>query len=149
MTEALLVPDKVQTPTPEVASNEKTTGFPDPPPVAERDAEMPTVPGDGALKVMVWTRGTTVSVAGPVVAVPPVFVKTASYSFPLCSGVGAGTTKVSETASATGFQVAPPSVDTCHWTVGTGLPEAAAVKVASWPAVTLWLVGAVVTTGEA
>jgi hypothetical protein len=49
----LLVPDKVQTPAPEVPSKEKTTGFPDPPPVADRGAEVPTVPGVGALKVMV------------------------------------------------------------------------------------------------
>ena len=45
------------------------------------------------------------------------------------------------------LKVAPPSVLTCHCTVGVGLPLAAAVKVAVWPAVTVWLVGWVVTEG--
>ena len=34
-----------------------------------------------------------------------------------------------------------PSLLTCHWTVGVGLPVAAAVKVAVWPLFTVWLVG--------
>ena len=43
--------------------------------------------------------------------------------------------------------VVPPLLLTCHWTVGVGLPLAAAVNVTVLPAVTLWLVGLVVTTG--
>jgi len=36
---------------------------------------------------------------------------------------------------------------TCHWTVGVGLPVAAAVKATGWPAETDWLTGFVVTEG--
>ena len=43
----------------------------------------------------------------------------------------------------------PPLVLTCHCTVGAGVPVAAAVKVTGWPAVTVWLIGLVVTTGAA
>ena len=42
---------------------------------------------------------------------------------------------------------APPPTDTCHWYVGVGVPLAATVKVAFWPAVTVWLVGWVVIVG--
>ena len=48
---------------------------------------------------------------------------------------------------ATLLQVLPPSVDTCHCTVGVGLPVAAAVNVAAAGAVTVTLVGFDVTTG--
>src|SRR5882672_7279422 len=41
-----------------------------------------------------------------------------------------------------------PSVLTCHCTVGVGEPVAAAVKVAVWPAVTVWFVGWVVIVGS-
>ena len=37
-------------------------------------------------------------------------------------------------ASETGANVIPPSVETCHCTVGAGYPLAAAVNVALWPA---------------
>ena len=40
-----------------------------------------------------------------------------------------------------------PPVLTCHWTVGAGLPLAAAVKVAVPPSHTVWLAGLVVTLG--
>ena len=40
-----------------------------------------------------------------------------------------------------------PLVDICHWTVGAGVPAAAAVKLAVWPAVTVWLAGWVATAG--
>ena len=36
---------------------------------------------------------------------------------------------------------------TCHCTLGTGSPEAAAVKVAADPDATTWLTGCVVTCG--
>ena len=36
---------------------------------------------------------------------------------------------------------------TCHWTVGVGVPLAAAVKLTEAPALTAWLLGLVVTTG--
>ena len=50
-------------------------------------------------------------------------------------------------APAMSLNVEPPSVLTCHCTVGVGLPLAAAVKVAVWPAVTVWLTGWVVIDG--
>ena len=50
-------------------------------------------------------------------------------------------------APATSLQLVPPSVLTCHCTVGVGVPVAAAVKVAFAPAVTVWLAGWVVTCG--
>ena len=45
------------------------------------------------------------------------------------------------------LQVEPPSMLTCHCTVGVGLPVAAAVKVAVCPALTVTLAGLVVTVG--
>ena len=38
-------------------------------------------------------------------------------------------------------KVTPPSVLTCHCTVGVGVPLAAAVKVTGLPAVMVWLLG--------
>ena len=43
--------------------------------------------------------------------------------------------------------VTPPLLLTCHWTVGVGVPLAAAVKVTELPVVIVWLFGCVVTTG--
>ena len=45
------------------------------------------------------------------------------------------------------LKFAPPSVLTCHWTVGVGLPFAEAVKETDPPAHTALLVGFVVTAG--
>ena len=42
----------------------------------------------------------------------------------------------------------PPFVLTCHWTVGVGLPPAAAVNVTVCPDGMLWLMGFVVTVGD-
>jgi hypothetical protein len=122
------VPDRVHTPAAEVASNEKTTGLPEAPPVAARVAVPPTVPGAGAVKVIVWAIPVTVNVAGELVAVPTGLVKTASYSLPLWEIVVAGRARVPEVAPPIGVQVAPLSVEDCHCTVGAGFPEAAAVK---------------------
>ena len=44
-------------------------------------------------------------------------------------------------APARSLKVPPPLVETCHCTVGAGLPEAAALKEALAPAVTVWLAG--------
>ena len=44
-------------------------------------------------------------------------------------------------------KVVPPSVETCHCTVGAGVPVAAAVKLADWPSTTATLAGEVVTVG--
>jgi hypothetical protein len=45
------------------------------------------------------------------------------------------------------IQVMPPFADTCHCTVGVGVPLAAAVKVTVLPELTDWLIGWVVMTG--
>jgi hypothetical protein len=78
----------------------------------------------------------TVSVAAVVVAVPPEFVNTARYRFPFCDNAVAKL-RVVEVPPETLLNVAPPSVLTCHCTVGVGEPVAAAVKVAVCPAVTV------------
>jgi len=90
----------------------------------------------------------TVSVAAVVVAVPAEFVNTARYRFPLCDKAVVKL-RVVEVAPATLPKVTPPSVLTCHCTVGVCEPVAAAVKVAVWPAVTVWLAGCVAIVGYA
>src|SRR5208283_2123117 len=88
----------------------------------------------------------TVSVAAVVVAVPALFVNTARNSFAFCTAAAVNP-YVAEVAPLTLLNVAPPSVLTCHCTVGAGVPLAAAVKLALPAAVTVWLVGFVVTVG--
>jgi hypothetical protein len=56
--------------------------------------------------------------------------------FPFCD-VLAVKLSVVEVAPPTLVNVVPPSVLTCHCTVGVGEPVAAAVKVAVCPAVTV------------
>ena len=90
----------------------------------------------------------TVSVAAVVVAVPAEFVNTARYRFPLCDKAVVKF-RVVEVAPETLPNVTPASVLICHCTVGVGEPVAAAVKVAVWPAVTVWLAGCVAIVGYA
>jgi hypothetical protein len=78
----------------------------------------------------------TVRVAAVVVATPAVFVNTARYLFPFCEALAVNVSVV-EVAPATLLNVVPPSVLTCHCTVGVGFPLAAAVKLALAPAVTV------------
>ena len=87
----------------------------------------------------------TVSVARLDVAVPQPLVKTARYCLPL---------SVAAVVNEYVVDVAPamllkfvPSLDTCHCTVGTGVPLAAAVNVAVDPAHALALAGCVVIDG--
>ncbi len=87
--------------------------------------------------------------AALVVAEPEAFVNTASYSLPLSARVVPAMVKVSLVAPGTAENVAPPSVETSHCTVGIRKPLAAALKVASCPANTDWLVGLVVIDGAA
>ena len=47
-------------------------------------------------------------------------------------------------APVTFAHVVPASVDTCHWTVSVGEPDAAALNEAVELAATLWLAGWVV-----
>jgi hypothetical protein len=85
-----------------------------------------------------------------VVAVPAEFVNTARYWFPLCDKLAVKLSVVEVAPEPeTLLNVAPPSVLTCHCTVGVGEPVTAAVKVAVWPAVTVWLAGWVVIVGYA
>ncbi len=92
--------------------------------------------------------GRTVRTAGSVVAsglVPSLNV--ASYSFPFSANVVLVRVNVVLVAPGTGENVVPPSVETCHCTVGVGNPLAAASKLASCPANTDTLVGCVVMDG--
>src|SRR4029077_12372922 len=68
------------------------------------------------------------------------------YRFPFCDEAVVKLSVV-EVAPETLLNVTPPSVLTCHCTVGVGEPVAAAVKVAVWPAVTVWFVGCTVMVG--
>src|SRR5262245_45739298 len=67
---------------------------------------------------------------------------------PFCAGVRPVTVSKFEVAPLRMLNVVPPSVLTSHWSVGAGVPLAAARKVAELPAVTVWLVGWIVKTGE-
>src|SRR5579871_2272112 len=89
----------------------------------------------------------TVIVAAVVVADPLVLVNTARNFVPFCPAVTFGTVNVVVVAPATLLNVAPPSVENCHCTVGVGLPLAAAMNVAVCPAFTVESVGFVVITG--
>jgi len=91
----------------------------------------------------VWT----VSVAALDVAAPTVFVKTGRYSYPLSARVETATRRVVLVAPPMLVQLEPPLVESCHCTVGVGLPDAAAVKVALAPAVTVSLAGWALTVG--
>ena len=71
----------------------------------------------------------TVSVATVVVADPAEFVNTVRYRLLFCDKAVVKL-RVAEVTPETGLNVTPPSVLTCHCTVGVGEPVAAAVKVA-------------------
>src|SRR5687767_5492235 len=88
----------------------------------------------------------TVSVAAVVVAVLHVFVKTARYCLPL-SAVTAVKLEEVLVAPPMSLKFSPPSIDTCHCTVGVGEPLAAAVNVASVLSQTVLLPGLAVTDG--
>src|SRR3989441_9844940 len=91
----------------------------------------------------------TVSVAAVVVAVPAELVNTARYRYPFCDEavVKPRLFKVAP-APETFLNSAPPSVPTCHCTVGVGEPVAAAVKVAVWHAVSVGFGGWVELAGR-
>ena len=83
----------------------------------------------------------TVSVAVVVVAVPAELENTARYRLPLLAPVVGGVVYVPEVAPLRFDQELPELVLTCHCTLGVGVPDAAAVKVAVLPALTVALVG--------
>src|SRR5437879_12177415 len=76
----------------------------------------------------------TVSVAAVVVAVPAELVNTARYRYPFWDEAVVKL-RVVEVAPAPEplLKLAPPSVLTCHCTVGDAEPVAAAVKVGAGP----------------
>ena len=73
----------------------------------------------------------TVKSAALEVAVLAALVKTARYWLLFCEAVVAGTVSVVLVAPPISNQEPPPVVLTCHWTVGAGVPPAAALKVRS------------------
>jgi hypothetical protein len=75
----------------------------------------------------------TVRIAAEEVVEPAEFVKTVRYRFPL-SPVATVKVYVTDVAPEMLFQVVPPSLLTCHCTVGVGLPLAVAVKLTLLPA---------------
>jgi hypothetical protein len=89
----------------------------------------------------------TVSVAAVLVAVLTLFVNTARYRLPFCDEVSDVSDSVVEVAPETFVNVVPPSMLTCHCTVGVGVPLAAAANNAVPPALPVVFVGLVVTTG--
>ena len=90
----------------------------------------------------------TTSVTALLVAVPALLVKTARYSLPFMAEVAVNESVVA-VAPLTSENVVPPSVLTCHCTVGDGVPLAAAENVAVLPGWTDWLTGCVVMAGGA
>src|SRR3990172_8897417 len=93
------------------------------------------------------------SVAAKLVAEPALLVATARYRNPLSANVTLVTVSVVVVTPPYGaafvrsLHVMPPSVDTCHWNPGGGLPLAATVNDAFAPAATVWLIGFVVNEG--
>src|SRR5438105_3412274 len=75
----------------------------------------------------------TVSVAEAVVVVPLELVKTAWYLSPFCAEV-AEKVRMAEVAPGMLLKVSSTGVQTCHCTVGAGLPTAAATKETLLPA---------------
>jgi hypothetical protein len=55
--------------------------------------------------------------------------------------------EVAPVPPVTGLKLDPPFVETCHWTVGVGEPDAAALNETGLPNATVWLIGSVVITG--
>ena len=75
----------------------------------------------------------TVSVATLLVAVPATFVNTARYLLPFSPTFALAIESVLDVAPEIEPHDAPASVETSHWTVGAGVPEAMDVKLALWP----------------
>jgi hypothetical protein len=86
-------------------------------------------------------------VAAVVVADPLPLVNTARNFVPFWPAKTLGMVRVVVVAPATLLKVAPPSVENCHCTVGVGVPFAAAMNVAVWPAFKVASVGFCVMTG--
>ena len=127
-----------------------TAGAGEPEAAAVKVAVAPAATLWAAGWVVIWGAvavAVTVRVAAVVVAVPAPLVKTARYWFWFWALVTAPRLSVVAVAPSMSAKLAPPLVETCHWTAGAGAPEAAAVKVAVAPAATLWAAGWVVIWG--
>src|SRR6202043_1617600 len=81
------------------------------------------------------------------VAVPALFLKTARYRFPFCSGFAAVIVSVVDVAPSIGVNVPPPFVDTSHCSVGAGVPVAIDSKTAFSPSLTFLGAGCFETFG--
>src|SRR3954464_396582 len=94
-----------------------------------------------------------VSVAAVDVAAPKLLVATSRYRLlfrPAVTPVRVSTPVVTPlygAALARLVNVAPPLFDTCHCSVGAGVPLAAAVNAPFWPTTIVWFVGCVVIAG--
>ena len=97
--------------------------------------------------VVTTGRVLRVKVAGVESTVPTLLVNAAWYWLPL-SPAAVVKVYVLDVAPGMSVKVVPPLVETCHWTVGAGVPWPAAVKVAGRPWLTVSLAGLVVTTGR-
>ena len=97
--------------------------------------------------VVTWGVVLTVRVAALLVADPAAFVQIARYWLAFCASDVGVSVSVAEVCPVRPFQVVPPSVESCHWVVGAGLPEHPTVKEAGLGAVTVSGVGCVVTCG--
>ncbi|GFO67064.1 hypothetical protein GMLC_06430 [Geomonas limicola] len=89
----------------------------------------------------------TVRVATLLVTLEALFVATARYLWPLFPLVVAAVVYEVEVAPFMSPHVDPPSVLSCHFRVGVGVPVTATVKVAVFGAVTDAFVGWVVNCG--
>jgi hypothetical protein len=78
--------------------------------------------------------GLTVTTAALLVALPCEFVATMRYCLPLSDSARTGVVYEAAVAPVMSVQELPLG-ELCHLYVGVGLPEAAATKVAVWPAV--------------
>jgi hypothetical protein len=102
----------------------------------------------------VWFTGFTVT-TGPLLIVnvaallatllPQLLLNRARYCLPLSAAL-AVKVRLALVAPARSVKVVPPSVLTCHCTVGIGLPLAAALNV-TLPGHTVWFSGFTVATG--
>jgi len=115
--------------------------------VAVKVTDWPKVDGFAEDTRTVVVAGlSTVNVAALEVALPAELLNTAWYRLPFSDKLAVNVSVV-EVAPAISLKLTPPSVLACHWTVGGGVPVAAAVNEAVCPAVIVRLDGDVVTAG--
>ena len=121
---------------PSVETCHWTVGVGVPVAAAVKLADWPCTTATSAGEAVTVGGESTVRVAADVVTDPMELATTARYSFPLSPAVVVSV-RVPEVAPTTLVKVVPPSVETCHWMSGDGLPLPAAVKLAGWPALTV------------